>query len=85
MSPPILGGKILFMTETNAPAAPNAIETAANVHRLTADGTGTVCNPTKLPKGHLVVAGPQFDKDGNRTGLRRVVCNKCNKVNPRGL
>lgn len=71
------------MTET-ATVTPNAIETASNRHRLTADGTGTVCNPAKLPKGVLVVTGPEFDKNGNRTGLRRVICNRCNKVNPYG-
>jgi hypothetical protein len=57
---------------------PNAIETRTNTHYLL--GEGTVCNPTKLPKGKLVVAGPEFDKDGNRTGLAQVWCHKCNKV-----
>lgn len=71
------------MTANETPA-PNAIETATNRHRLTPDGKGTVCNPAKLPKGKLVVAGAPFDKDGNRTGLRNVICNRCNKVNPYG-
>lgn len=72
------------MNETGT-EAPNAIQTRTNTHLLL--GQGTVCNPTKLPKGELFVTGPEFKKVNGewvKTGFRQIVCNKCNKVNPYG-
>lgn len=69
----------------NETSAHNAIQTRTNTHRLL--GAGTVCNPTKLPKGELFTTGPEFKQVNGewvRTGLVQVVCNKCNKVNPYG-
>ncbi|MGH8882153.1 MAG: hypothetical protein ACRD0P_33200, partial [Stackebrandtia sp.] len=63
-------------------ATPNAIRTDANSHWL--QGNGTVCNPNRLPKGELYVAGHRWDENGHPTGLSPVVCNRCNKVNPYG-
>lgn len=55
--------------------------TNTNSHYMTADQKFLGCAIGKpLPKrGEIVEGGPEFDSEGNRTGLAQVFCYRCHR------